>query len=144
MNIGTKPFVSENAGQSFSEKRSYLRKTSKVIENQLYKSLQTCKVEHNLLRLQSLRNESSSKSFCRRLDALICIFEMLNLPSNYETTDIDKNDDELQLIPFGILDFKIAAELYADIASIPIQCRLIFFYRRLVILCKEATQDRRS
>lgn len=131
MNIGTKPFVSENAGQSFSEKRSYLRKTSKVIENQLYKSLQTCKVEHNLLRLQSLRNESSSKSFCRRLDALICIFEMLNLPSNYETTDIDKNDDELQLIPFGILDFKIAAELYADIASIPIQCRLDDVHTRL-------------
>ncbi|CAG2198433.1 CHEK2 [Mytilus edulis] len=56
---------------------------------------------------------------------------MLNLPSNYETTDIDKNDDELQLIPFGILDFKIAAELYADIASIPIQCRLDDVHTRL-------------
>ena len=52
MNIGvgqfqyTKPSVSVNSGQSFSEKRSYLRKTSKVIENQLYRSLQTCKVEY--------------------------------------------------------------------------------------------------
>ena len=130
MNIGvgqfqyTKPSVSVNARHSFSEKRSYLRKTSKVIENQLYRSLQICKVEHNLLRLQSLRNESSSKSFCRRMDALICIFEMLLLPSNYETTDINTNDIELCSIPFGILDFKIVAEIYADIARIPLQCRV--------------------
>ena len=44
-------YLNPSKGLSFHQKRSYLRKTSKIIDGRLYQSRQTCKVELNLFRL---------------------------------------------------------------------------------------------
>jgi hypothetical protein len=40
-------YLNPSKGLSFHQKRSYLRKTSKIVDGRLYQSRQTCKVELN-------------------------------------------------------------------------------------------------
>lgn len=106
--------------QIFSEKRTIFRKSSKVHER-LYLSLQSCSVRNNLLQLEKLSKSTTSKSLKNRLDALSNILETLQIQSTYENNARN----------LGILDFKVAQELYADIAQIPTNCREDDIHTRL-------------
>jgi len=72
----------------------------------IYVSLQSCSVNNNSLRLKTLLNATTSKSLKNRLGALLTIL---------------------------LLDFKVAEELYADLAQIlvPLTCRQDDIHTRL-------------
>ncbi|CAC5384101.1 unnamed protein product [Mytilus coruscus] len=111
------------SNQIFSEKRTIFRKSSKVHER-LYLSLQSCSVRNNLLQLEKLSKSTTSKSLKNRLDALSNILETLQIQHVQSTYQNNARN-------LGILDFKVAQELYADIAQIPTNCREDDIHTRL-------------
>ena len=76
----------QTAIQRFNSKRSSTRNEPKVdiSHNRIQRSLQDCKVNNNLTKLQSLMKSSSGTLFKRKCNALITILETLLVPADYK------------------------------------------------------------
>ena len=76
----------QTAIQRFNSKRSSTRNESKVdfLHDRIQRSLQDCKVNNNLTKLQSIMKSSSGTLFKRKCNALITILETLLVPEDYK------------------------------------------------------------
>ena len=76
----------QTAIQRFNSKRSSTRNESKVdfLHDRIQRSLQDCKVNNNLTKLQSIMKSSSGTLFKRKCNVLITILETLLVPEDYK------------------------------------------------------------
>ena len=108
----------QTAIQRFNLKRSSTRNESKVdlSHDRIQRSLQDCKVNNNLTKLQSLMRSSSGTLFKRKCNALITILETLLVPADYKVRidDLCVKSEKVK----GFMDFQDGLNTFIDVTEL--------------------------
>ena len=103
---------------SFSQKRSKIRDDSRIHER-LQKSLQTCSVKNNMVKLQSLLKSTHGQNLKKTYSALIVVLEHLIIPDDYQVNDCVPEQLGHGTVK-GFMTFEEALSIYLDAAEKPL------------------------
>ena len=108
----------QTAIQRFNSKRSSTRNESKIdfSHDRIQRSLQNCKVNNNLAKLQSLLKSSSDTLFKTKCSALITVLETLLVPADYKMhiDDLCVRGEKAK----GFMDFQDGLNIFIDVTEL--------------------------